>query len=90
MQKIVQTHVNITNADTEYSVIIPVGATDITFKLRDVGADLKYYFVAGAAEYITLMAGAAQTLKGAFRGLTIYFQSPTTLQVVELEYTITA
>jgi hypothetical protein len=90
MQKIVQTHVDLTDADTEYSVDIPVGATDITFKLRDVGADLKYYFETGAAEYMTLPAGASQTLKGAFRGLTIYFQSPTTNQVVEVQYTITA
>lgn len=90
MQKIVQTHVTLTLADTEYSVAIPTGATDIKLKLRDVGADLKYYFVTGAAEYVTLMAGASVTLKGAFRGLTIYFQSPTTNQTVEVEYIITA
>lgn len=90
MQKIVQTHVNLTDANTEYSVDIPSGATDIQFKLRDVGAELKYYFVSGAAEYFTIPAGSTQSLKGAFRSITIYFQSTTSGQVVEVQYTITA
>jgi len=86
MQKIVQTHVDLTVANTEYSINVPVGSTEITFKLRDVGAELKYYFITGAAEYLSLPAGSSRTLKGAFKGETIYFKSITSGQTVELEY----
>lgn len=82
-----QTHVNLTLANTEYSVTIPIGATSITIKLRDIGADLKYYFVSGAAEYKTLLAGSAVTLESSkFKELIIYFKCPEAAQVVEIEY----
>lgn len=77
----------LTSADTEYSYAIPAGTQRIRFKLRALNALLKYSFTSGASgsTYITVPYGDVVEINDArVGGQTIYFQSPTASQTVEI------
>jgi len=77
----------LTTADTEYSYAIPAGTKRIRFKLRALNALLKYCFTSGGSgsTYITVPYGDVVEINDArIGGQTIYFQSPTATQVVEI------
>ena len=77
----------LTLADTEYGYTIPTGTKRIKFKLRALNALLKYCFTSGGSgsTYITVGYGDNVEINDArIGGQTIYLQSPTALQVVEI------
>lgn len=77
----------LTSADTEYGYAIPAGTKRIRFKLRALNALLKYAFISGASgtTYITVPYGDIVEINDArIGGTTIYFQSPTASQTVEI------
>ena len=72
---------------TEYSYLIPKGTEKITFKLRDTGATLQFCFTTGETNttFVTVPASGSYTLEGIkFRGKTLYFESDTNTQVLEV------
>ncbi len=86
-----QANVPMATADTEYSWYIPPNAFEISFQLRPLGdgAKLFYYFIAGGKPgtvYTTLLGGQSSTKIYLQQGQTIYFQSDTAGQSVEIDY----
>lgn len=80
-------NVAMATADTEYSYEIPAGTKRIKFKLRALNALLKYCFTSGGSgtTYITVGYGDYVEVNDAkIGGQTIYFQSPTASQTVEV------
>lgn len=76
-----------TTADTEYLYSIPAGTKRIKFKLRALNALLKYSFTSGTSgtTYITVPYGDIEEINDAkLGGQTIYFQSPTASQILEI------
>ena len=85
-------NVAMTNADTEYSQALPKNTRKVLFKLRGSSAALKYAYESteSGTKYITIPAGGgSKYLEGIFLDLTspitLYFQSPTASQVLEIE-----
>ena len=80
-------NVSLATADTEGSYAIPAGTKRIKFKLRALNALLKYSFVSGESgtTYVTVPYGDIEEINDAsLGGKTIYFQSPTASQTVEI------
>ena len=88
--KLVQDTVTMTLADTEYSYAIPIGARQVLIKLRSGTAKLKYYLVAGnTGKASNLSAGQSRNFTDVIFGeFTLYVQSPSASQVLEIEYII--
>lgn len=85
-------NVAITNSGTEYSYTFPANTVSWTFKLRAAGATLYYAFnanntPANGSTYMTLLPGLAARSQDnlEWSGKTIYFESDTSSQVVEIE-----
>jgi len=81
-------NVAMTTGGTEYSYAIPSNVKRIKFKLRALNALLKYTFVATESNttYITVPYGESEIINDArLGGRTIYFQSPTSTQVLEIK-----
>lgn len=81
-------NVTITNADTEYSQVLPANTRKVLIKLRSGAADLKlaYTVSESGSNYITIPAGASKYLEDTkLSSITLYFQSPTALQTAEIE-----
>lgn len=81
-------NVSMTSADTEYSYSLPTRAVKVLVKLRGTSASFKLSYTEGASgtTYLTIPAGGSKSIdeiKGT--GLTLYFQSPSASQVMELE-----
>ncbi len=80
-------NVTCTLANTEYSQVIPTGTKKFLLKTR-AASDLKFTFVASGSGslYATIPAGSGglwiDTSK--MRGLTVYFQTPTAGEIVEM------
>ncbi len=91
-----QANVVLIAANTEYSYDIPPNAMEISLQLRPLGdnAKLFYYFVTGgrpipatgAGIYTTLQGGQSSTKIYLQNSQTIYFQSDTAGQSVEIDY----
>lgn len=78
---------SLTTADTEVLYAIPAGTKRIKFKLRALNALLKYCFTSGGSgtTYITIPYGDTEEINDAkLGGQTIYFQSPSASQTVEV------
>jgi len=84
-------------AYTEYSFNVPPSATELTLSLRSGNTPLFWYMAAsGSASpgtaanlpttYNTIPAAASRTIRGRLGGQTIYFQTPGTNQVLEVDY----
>lgn len=85
-------------AYTEYQIVVPPGAMDITLALRPNAspANLFWYLATNnsapgsaanlPAVYGTIPAGGARTITGKLGGQTIYFQTDQATQVAELDY----
>jgi hypothetical protein len=80
-------NVSMTLANTEYSYNIPSGVNKVLLKLRDGGVDLKLSYTSGTSgtTYITIQSGSVKSIDDMKGGLTIYFQSDTASQVLEIE-----
>ena len=78
--------VTITSADTSYSLELPANTTMIDIKLRGQGAQLKYSW-SDWGGYMTIPAGGSRHIDNILldKAKTIYFQSPTATQTVEVE-----
>ena len=77
-----------TTKDTEYSYTIPANVKRIRFKLRAINALLKFCFTENGSgiTYITLPYGETHEINDArLGGKTLYVQSPTASQVLEVE-----
>lgn len=80
-------NISMTNANQEYSQILPNNTRIIDIKLRALNALLKISFVVGESgtKYITIPFGASFHLEGIkLSGATIYVQSPVASQVLEI------
>lgn len=75
----------LTNADTEYSQLLPSNCKKIEIKTRSYN-DLKFTFVSGESgtTYQTIQGGATREIVGNLSSKTIYFQSPTAGEIVEI------
>ena len=74
-------------ATTEYSQLIPAGTRQFTISSRLMGT-LRIALNSGetTTKYLTIPAGASKTFKDlAVRGLTLYVQSDTGSDVMEVE-----
>ena len=81
-------NVAMTTCGTESSYDIPANVKRIRFKLRALNALLQFCFtVSGSGTtYITVPYGETKEINDAkLGGKTIYFQSPTASQVLEIE-----
>jgi len=77
-----------TAAATEYSYDIPAGTIRFSIKLRALNAILKLAFVENESgtTYISIPYGETYVEENVKGGpLTLYFQSPTALQVAEIK-----
>ena len=88
--KLVQDTVTMGDANTQVSYDIPIGARQVLIKLRSGTAKLKYYLVSGdLSKTSTLAAGQSRNFSDViFAEFTMYFQSPSASQVLEIEYII--
>lgn len=83
----------LTSADTEYSFTFPANTLSWTLKLRNQGATLFYSHATGKlpvsgdnSDYMTLLpVGARSQDNVEWSGKTLYFESDTATQVVEIE-----
>lgn len=83
-------------AYTEYSVKIPPQAKQVTFNLRSGNQPVFWYMASSPnasnnagglpTTYNTIPAGASRTIAGVLGGQAVYFQTPGTNQVLELDY----
>ena len=87
---------------TEYNVVVPYGATEVTLQLRpaNAGANIFWYMTPtngstpGSTSnlpqspntYNTIPAGSSRTIRGKLGGQTIYFQVDQTNQLLECDY----
>ena len=91
-----QQNVSAAAAYTEYSVAIPPAVNEVTLALRGNVAALFWYMAShnpspGSAAnlptvYGTIPAGASRTIRGKLGGQTIYFQTDTAAQTLEVDY----
>jgi hypothetical protein len=92
-----QQNVPATAAYTEYSVVIPPQVKQPTFSLRSGNQPVYWYMAPSGspspgssanlpAVYNTIPAGASRTIFGVLGGQTVYFQTPGTNQVLEVDY----
>jgi hypothetical protein len=97
MSQLQQQNIPAASAYTEYSVVIPPKAKQITFNVRSGSQPLFWYMAPSGssnpgsssnlpAVYNTIPAGASRTIFGTFGGQTIYFQTPGSSQVLEVDY----
>ena len=80
-------NVAMASAGQEYSYTFPAGTVHATLKLRSQNAKLQYCFVSGETDttYITLEQNATLPIKDvSVGGKTIYFESPTASQTLEV------
>ena len=90
-------NVALANSGTEYFYTFPANTVSYTFKLRTAGATLYYAFAADStpangSAYVTLLPGLSARSQDGLEigGKTIYFETDTTTQVVEIEvFTLT-
>lgn len=83
----------LTSANTQYSYTFPSNTVSWTFKLRTPGASLFYSSATGklpvsgdASTYMTMLPMGARSQDGVeWGGVTMYFETDTASQVVELE-----
>lgn len=76
-----------TNAGEQYSYTFPIGTVQVILTLRSPSALLQYCFTTGETDsnYITLEHNATLIIKDvALGGKTIYFESPSATQVLEI------
>ena len=96
MSQLQQQNVPAAAAYTEYSVKVPPQSKQPTFSLRS-GNQPVYWYMASSpnatnnlaglpAVYNTIPAGASRTIFGVLGGQTVYFQTPGTNQVLEVDY----
>lgn len=86
-------NIELTNADTEYSQLLPSGTRELRFRCRDETVDVRFAFETGkvatpTAPYLTLPAGCEyHSDENDLTGLSVYFASDNgqDLPVVELE-----
>lgn len=81
-------NVTLTNAGTEYSQTLPANTRKVLIRVRSGASDLKLAYTSGESgtKYITIPAGSSKYLEGIYiKGETLYFQSPTASEVVEIE-----
>lgn len=77
-------NVDLTLANTEYSVTLPTGVRQYLIKLRDSSAELKLRYVS-ASDFITIPRGCNYSESDlGVTTLTIYLESNSAAQVVEL------
>lgn len=81
-------NVDVTNADTEYSYVIPVGTKKFWLRVRNVdglAAWLRVYYVSGDTVYATVNPGGIYVEQGlTTSALTIYFKCNYPNRVVEI------
>jgi len=80
-------NVAMTAANTEYSQALPTGTKKVDIKLRGTTALLKIAFAVGKSgtTYITIPFGSSLHLEGMdLTGVTVYAQSPTASQTLEI------
>lgn len=80
-------NVTITDANTEYSQLLPTGTKKLTVKLRGTSALLKIAFenTKSGTTYITVPYGSSFNADDIdMNGITIYVQSPTAAQTCEI------
>lgn len=91
-----QQNIAAASAFTEYSVKIPPKAKQVTLNVRS-GSQPVYWYTASSPNstnnlaglptvYGTVPAGASRTIFGVLGGQSIYFQTPGTTQVLEVDY----
>jgi hypothetical protein len=83
-------------AYTEYSFIIPARAKMVTLNVRSGNQPVFWYMASSPnatnnaaglpAVYNTIPAGASRTIDGMLDSQTIYFQTPGTTQLLEVDY----
>lgn len=82
-------NLTLTTSGTEYSLVIPNGASTLTVQSR-TSADFKMASTALASgtTYFTVKSGAAyyETNVNSYNGVTLYFQSANNGQIIEATY----
>lgn len=93
-----QVNVSAASTYTEYSIVVPPGAMNVTLQLRPSATPSKIYWYMASnnpshgteanlpATYGTIPAGASRTISGKLGGQTIYFQVDGADQVLEMDY----
>ena len=95
--QLLQQNIAAAAAWTEYSVAIPPRVNEVTLNIRSGIQPMYWYTTANPspapgssanlpAVYGTIPAGASRTIRGLLGGQTIYFQTPGTSQVLEVDY----
>ena len=88
-------NVAMTTGGNEYSQAMPKGAKKVIIQLRDASSSspsavMKLYYASVGntipSAYISIPAGCSKALEGVWLdSVTLYFQSPTSTQVAEIE-----
>lgn len=96
MSQLQQQNISAPAAFTEYSVEIPTQSKQPTLSLRSGNQPIFWYMASSPnasnslgglpAVYNTIPAGSSRTIFGALGGQIIYFQTPGTVQVLEVDY----
>jgi hypothetical protein len=100
MSQLQQQNVPAAAAYTEYSVKVPPQSKQVTFNLRSGNQPVYWYMTTtngstpGSSSnlpqlpntYNTIPASASRTIFGVLGGQTVYFQTPGTNQVLEVDY----
>ena len=79
------------SADTEYSLALPAGATEIGVRLRDTTVTWRWSFtagqVAGGAGF-AMKAGDSLSIQGPIAGATIYFAADSASMTMDVFYLV--